>query len=369
MDRIDHPSAIDIGGGRMGFRSKDTVAGVAGTVVTATHMNASQEEIVGAIEAAGFTPDGDDLGQLAQAIQQGLNFAVATGTANAWVIELPLAPLAYRAGLSLDVVPPATNTSTTVNADVDGLGNRRIKKRDGTDPAIGDLVGGVAYPTLDDGTTIRIMAPLPSDIVGATQGRARILTASGSFTIPAGVTTVEVQCWGGGGGGGASGSGGNGGGGGSAGGYSHKLIAGLTPGGTIAVTVGAGGSAGASATGGTGGTSSFGAHCSASGGGGGLTGNNIYSGSGSPGSGTGGDLNIAGGQGGPSGPGAGAGFDPAYLYNLASRGGVPAFASGIVGWFGSGLAGVGFGSGGGGATGGSGLAGGAGAPGLVIVRW
>lgn len=36
MDRIDHPTAVDIGGGRRGFRSKDTVAGVPGTVATAT---------------------------------------------------------------------------------------------------------------------------------------------------------------------------------------------------------------------------------------------------------------------------------------------------------------------------------------------
>lgn len=70
MDRIVHATAIDIGGGKRGFRSKDTVAGVPGTVVTAAHMNASQEEIVRAIELGGLDPDPEDLTQLWQVIQR-----------------------------------------------------------------------------------------------------------------------------------------------------------------------------------------------------------------------------------------------------------------------------------------------------------
>ncbi len=70
MDRIVHATAVDIGGGKRGFRSKDTVAGVPGTVVTAAHMNASQEEIVQAIELGGFVPDAGDFTQLWQVIQR-----------------------------------------------------------------------------------------------------------------------------------------------------------------------------------------------------------------------------------------------------------------------------------------------------------
>ncbi|MDP3410334.1 hypothetical protein [Bosea sp. (in: a-proteobacteria)] len=168
MDRIIGVNTIDLGGGRRGFRGKDTVGGIPGTELAATWHNAVQESLVRLIELCGGTPSNADFTLVAKAIQSGaLNFAVATGTANAWVIDLPLAPLAYAAGLPLEVIAPATNTATTVNANVEGLGNRRIKRRDGTDPAIGDIIGGTAYPMLDDGTNLRILTPLPSDIVAA----------------------------------------------------------------------------------------------------------------------------------------------------------------------------------------------------------
>jgi hypothetical protein len=91
-------------------------------------------------------------------------------------------------------------------------------------------------------------------------------TASGSFTVPAGVTQIEVEAWGGGAGSYASTSG-NPAGGAGAGGYARKRITGLAPGQVIAVTVGAGGSAGATGTAPTPGTaSSFGGFITANGG-------------------------------------------------------------------------------------------------------
>jgi hypothetical protein len=99
--------------------------------------------------------------------------------------------------------------------------------------------------------------------------------ASGTFLVPAGVTQVEVEVWGGGSGSFASvanssngGGSGSPSGGGSGGGYAKKLVSNLTPGQVVAVTVGAGG------TGGTvggiaaqaGGASAFGQFVSASGG-------------------------------------------------------------------------------------------------------
>lgn len=108
----------------------------------------------------------DDL--LVKAILSGHgSFAVATGTANAWTVSPAVAVPAYAGGRVLNIFAPATNTSTTVNMNVSGLGNRRIKKSDGTDPAIGDLVNGRVYPTIDDGTNIRILSQLPSDVVAA----------------------------------------------------------------------------------------------------------------------------------------------------------------------------------------------------------
>jgi hypothetical protein len=93
-------------------------------------------------------------------------------------------------------------------------------------------------------------------------------TTSGSFTVPAGVTTVEVEVWGAGSGSFASTSSFPSGGG-AGGGYARKRISGLTPGQVVPVTVGAGGAGGTTAGGAAmpGGTSSFGIYVSATGGG------------------------------------------------------------------------------------------------------
>lgn len=63
-------------------------------------------------------------------------------------------------------------------------------------------------------------------------------TTNGTFTVPAGVTSITVECWGGGGGGGANTSGAKGGGGGGA--YTRSAIT-VTPGQMFAVVIGSGG--------------------------------------------------------------------------------------------------------------------------------
>lgn len=335
-------------------------------------------QISTAITEGGLTVDDALLPRLAQAIQSGRStYAVATGTANAWTVAPTLAVPAYAAGRVLNIIAPATNTSTTVNMNVSGLGNRRIKKADGSDPAVSDLVSGVAYRTIDDGTNIRVLTALPSDIIAASSivGRTQVFTAGGTFTVPAGVTSVEVEGWSGGGAGGASNNStaggtlvGNPGAGGGAGAYFYKRITGLTPGATETVTVGAGGAGASGAGGGMGGTTSFGSHASATGGLGGSFGSSTVANGGAGGAATGGDLNIAGGQGGASGTNSGT-VIPSNLYIVFARGGIPPRGIGTIDFCNTGSAGSGFASGGAGASGGSGLAGGNGAPGLVIVRW
>lgn len=67
-------------------------------------------------------------------------------------------------------------------------------------------------------------------------------TSSTTWTAPAGVTTVTVECWGGGGGGGDAEGNPAAGGGGAGGCYALKEVA-VTPGNNYTVTVGAGGAA------------------------------------------------------------------------------------------------------------------------------
>jgi hypothetical protein len=163
----------------------------------------------------------------------------------------------------------------------------------------------------------------------------QVFTSSGTFTVPAGITRAKVTVVGGGGSG-AAGAGGGGGGGGTA----IEIVTGLTPAGTVAVTVG-----------GVAGTSSFGAYCSATGG---ATVTSITGGAG--GVGSGGDINLTGG-GGSGGGLAVVGF------SVYGTGGSSSLGGGGYGNINA-AGGNGGNYGGGGASGG-----GVGAGGVVIVEY
>lgn len=108
-------------------------------------------------------------------------------------------------------------------------------------------------------------------------GKVEYYWDNGTFTVPSGITSVRVRCWGSGGY--TNGRWGGGGGG----GFAMKTITGLTSGASISVTVPTSAS----------GTASFGAYVSATGGqsvGASATG-------GTGGTGVGGDINNTGGQG------------------------------------------------------------------------
>lgn len=201
-------------------------------------------------------------------------------------------------------------------------------------------------------------------------GFARItrFTASGNWTVPAGVTRARVRVWGGGGGGGGNGTAGAGGGGGG-GGYAEDIITGLTPGASITITVGAGGTAGAntgtasSNNGGAGGTSSFGASLSATGGsgGGGSASSAGAAGTGGSGSGGGSGAILATGGSGSAGTASGSGA-------VGGRGGEGAMGGGGGGTS-TGTALPGAFPGGGGGGGAATNVGAVGAAGLVVIEY
>lgn len=150
-----------------------------------------------------------------------------------------------------------------------------------------------------NGTTWTSAAPA-SSFVGY---RGQVFTGNGTFTIPTGITAVKVTVVGGGGGASAVY-----GGGGAGGGSAIKFLTGLTPGNTLAVTVGSGGSGTSTSSGGTGGTSQVASGTqtittiSATGGAGGNTGLNVGA---TGGLGSNGDANIRGqasGAGNATGP-------------------------------------------------------------------
>lgn len=227
---------------------------------------------------------------------------------------------------------------------------------------------------------------------------------SGTYAVPAGVSSITIECWGGGGGGGGAKYSGLDpcGGGGGGGAYSITTVA-VTPGQNIVVSLGGGGLAGtnaggnggvggtssvtylgptvASAAGGNGGTGSTGG-AKAGGAGGstgtgtvrtGGTGGNGYVGSSydDGGSGGGGAGSTANGSNGVTGSGGGqSGGEPGGAGG-ATGGGTGGAGAGALGACVAGSPGNTFGGGGGGAAGynsGS-AAGGAGAAGKVVITY
>ena len=208
---------------------------------------------------------------------------------------------------------------------------------------------------------------------------------SGTWTCPAGVTSIQVECWGGGGAGGGSNLNNGVGGGGGGGGYAQNLIVPVTPGTVYTITVGAGGAGVVAAPGGNGALSSFNSVVIARGGNGGALGSAITGIAGGPG-GTAhtGTITFNGGNGGTSasartgGGGGGAGSTGNggnAVVNTAGLGTTIGGGNGAAGIISSGTGNIGItcGGGGSGAFGGNGAnanqAGGAGARGQVVLTF
>lgn len=160
MDRVSHVTAVDIGSGRMGFRSKDTVAGLAGTVVPAAYLNMLQEELLAVVEKSGRTPDDDLWTQLSDSIRsQAMNYRSATGT-NALAITLDPAPASWAAlvGVPLRVVAPGPNTAANPTLQPAGLTAKTMGWGDGAQIEPGAWTAGQILTVIYDGVIVRVVA-------------------------------------------------------------------------------------------------------------------------------------------------------------------------------------------------------------------
>jgi hypothetical protein len=245
-----------------------------------------------------------------------------------------------------------------------------------TNSGVTSIVAGTGI-SISGGTGAVTVTNTASSLPGS-QGQA--FTSNGTFTIPSGITALKITVVGGGGGGnggwGLSQDPDIGGGGGGGGGTAISYLTGLTPGGTLAVTIGAGGAAkasyGGSGAGNAGGNSTVASGTQSittitgGGGAGALQTSSPRPGrGGAGGSATSGTINIPGGCGG----------DGSAWSNSVSIGGQggSSLLSGSVAppnTSGTGATGQVYGGGGaGGSTADDNTGGGAGAAGIVIFEW
>lgn len=173
--------------------------------------------------------------------------ADSVGT-DSYAITLSPAPAAYTTGMIINFKAGTANTGAC-SLNVNSLGAVTIKKQNDQDTATGDIEAGQIVTVAYDGTNFQMQSQLAQ--ANASTGRLtsfQVLTTgtAATYTKPAGITSILVECVGCGGAGGSvavttitlAAAGGGGG-----GGYCRKWIASAAS--TYTYSVGNGGSPGA----------------------------------------------------------------------------------------------------------------------------
>lgn len=336
------------GPGLGGFQDGDADTGVLGTLLQSVLFNDILGNLLAIMSAAGIAPTAGRYADLADSI------SVLSAQRKIRLVNLDNVALTEADNGKIIYYDTSGGALTTVLPDVTAMaaGFNVELRCEGPYPL---TVNAVGVTTQIEGVgSVILRAKRQLLLFGDTQvfrsvvrrsalyapGRAYI-TATGNFTVPAGVTELDVELWGGGGGGNPTLQTG---GGGAPGGYAFKRCT-VQPGQVLACTIGAGGAASS-----PGGTTSFDTIFSATGGG---KGNNGAL-SDAPGVGVGGDFNTSGPYGGLYLGTGGSGSVPAA--GAGSPFGAPSPPAGSAGT----VPGAGGGGGGIAQTGGNGL---------IIVRW
>lgn len=185
MRRINttHKAADLFGPGKDGFRNGDMGTGIMPTELNAEWFNMMQEEIAGVVEAAGLALNSGNSAQLREAIKrmidiQAGNYALDTGAANAYVVALDPAIVAYADGMTVRVKAVNANTgASTLNT---GGGVKSLVSDVGAALAAGDIPSGSIF------TATYILAADKFYITSMvqSQGDARYAKLAGLLTQP-----------------------------------------------------------------------------------------------------------------------------------------------------------------------------------------
>ncbi|MBZ7923099.1 hypothetical protein LAC81_15010 [Ensifer adhaerens] len=164
------------------YVDRNTAAAIRGSVPPAAAIEDPQREIVDVISQSGFAPA--DLLQLAKAIQsQKMNFAEATGTANAIVVTLNPAPSSYSDIVGMPLIVLASLAPTgPATLRVAGLSVVGIVRRGGGALAGGEWSDGDLVAFSYDGEFFQLLDALPAEQtlvhVGTDTGSANAIVAS-----------------------------------------------------------------------------------------------------------------------------------------------------------------------------------------------
>ncbi|WP_155635890.1 hypothetical protein [Burkholderia stagnalis] len=364
------------------FTDGNAALGQAATVVPAEFLNSIMLELVNTITGAGLTLSKSSFNQLYTAIRAlsqggGATYAVDTGSANTYQVAYTPAITAVVDGMKLRFKAKTANTGASTfspnglaaapiyggahsallggeivaNSDVEVVWNSSLNSGNGAWVILESTGGFIEAATPAPGENSAKLATTSALMWGLYQGKGvQRFTSGGTWTCPAGVTTVWLSGVGGGGGGGGSNGTSGAGEGGGGGSWNIRVPVTVTPGTVYTVTIGGGGSGGANgANGGAGGQTSFGSLFTAPGGQGGSYTGSTYGGGGQ--AGTNSIAGAAGRDGFGTIPGDG-GWSPFGMSQCRTA--TPG--------------GSGFGYGGGGAPANS-TSGAAGGNGLLIIEW
>jgi microcystin-dependent protein len=180
MDRISTSNRDQnlFGAGKDGFRNGDLALGTEPTAFDAPWCNGVQEELLNVIEAAGLTPTPASYSQVLEAIRrmidiQSGNYLLDTGAANAYVVAVDPAIVAYTDGMTVRFRFTNANTSaSTLNA---GGGVVPLLNDVGDALLAGDApAGGIASVTYDaTANAFLINSLVPSQAMSQTAADVR----------------------------------------------------------------------------------------------------------------------------------------------------------------------------------------------------
>lgn len=127
------------------------------------------------------------------------NFALDTGTTNTIALSLNPAPAGYTAGLEVSWRQGSTSTSA-VSININSLGAKNVLDPQGNTLGNGQLVAGVAYKAIYNGTAFyAITVPTATfSISVATQAQMETATSSLTFVTPSNLrySPYAAKVWG-----------------------------------------------------------------------------------------------------------------------------------------------------------------------------